>query len=143
MQRFLDQGKHITIPDLTCPLTTTQPVNFVWLERKVKEWGCMQALIDFDGWRRWKDFTDASDTTDGTSKLSTSYASVAPRKGKAAASPTTSGPNGGSFYANGAAVKSKDDLDKKSKRRSMGVKPPVLAEVDSAASTPDVDSGDN
>jgi len=19
------------------------------------EWGCMQALIDFDGWRKWKD----------------------------------------------------------------------------------------
>jgi osomolarity two-component system response regulator SSK1 len=32
-----------------------QPVNFVWFERKVKEWGCMQALIDFDGWRKWKD----------------------------------------------------------------------------------------
>ncbi|KAI6824894.1 CheY-like protein [Hortaea werneckii] len=35
----------------------TKPVNFVWLERKVKEWGCMQALIDFDGWRRWKDYS--------------------------------------------------------------------------------------
>ncbi|KAK4561296.1 Two-component response regulator SSK1p [Recurvomyces mirabilis] len=34
----------------------TKPVSFVWLERKVKEWGCMQALIDFDGWRRWKEF---------------------------------------------------------------------------------------
>ena len=34
----------------------TKPVNFVWLERKVKEWGCMQALIDFDGWRKWKDY---------------------------------------------------------------------------------------
>ncbi|KAJ9619800.1 Two-component response regulator SSK1p [Taxawa tesnikishii (nom. ined.)] len=34
----------------------TKPVNFVWLERKVKEWGCMQALIDFDGWRKWRDF---------------------------------------------------------------------------------------
>ncbi|KAL9112738.1 MAG: hypothetical protein Q9227_003041 [Pyrenula ochraceoflavens] len=33
----------------------TKPVNFVWLERKVTEWGCMQALIDFDGWRQWKD----------------------------------------------------------------------------------------
>lgn len=20
------------------------------------EWGCMQALIDFNGWRSWKDF---------------------------------------------------------------------------------------
>ncbi|KAF2482723.1 hypothetical protein BDY17DRAFT_311146 [Neohortaea acidophila] len=34
----------------------TKPVNFVWLERKVKEWGCMQALIDYDGWRKWKDY---------------------------------------------------------------------------------------
>lgn len=24
------------------------------MERKVTEWGCMQALIDFDGWRKWK-----------------------------------------------------------------------------------------
>lgn len=31
-----------------------QPVNFIWLERKVTEWGCMQALIDFDGWKEWK-----------------------------------------------------------------------------------------
>ncbi|KAF2631574.1 CheY-like protein, partial [Macroventuria anomochaeta] len=40
----------------------TKPVNFVWLERKVKEWGCMQALIDFDGWRKWKDFAKDSDS---------------------------------------------------------------------------------
>jgi len=32
----------------------TKPVDFVWLEGKVKEWGCMQALIDFEGWRAWK-----------------------------------------------------------------------------------------
>ncbi|PNS17958.1 hypothetical protein CAC42_3917 [Sphaceloma murrayae] len=38
----------------------TKPVNFVWLERKVKEWGCMQALIDFDGWRKWKDFSTSA-----------------------------------------------------------------------------------
>lgn len=25
------------------------------MERKVTEWGCMQALIDFDGWRKWKE----------------------------------------------------------------------------------------
>lgn len=36
-------------------------MNFVWLERKVMEWGCMQALIDFDGWRKWKDFTEKKD----------------------------------------------------------------------------------
>ncbi|KAI9676117.1 MAG: ssk1 response regulator receiver [Caeruleum heppii] len=39
----------------------TKPVNFVWLERKVMEWGCMQALIDFDGWRKWKDFSQHAD----------------------------------------------------------------------------------
>ncbi|KAK9466860.1 hypothetical protein V1512DRAFT_262517 [Lipomyces arxii] len=31
----------------------TKPVNLVWLERKITEWGCMQALIDFEGWRQW------------------------------------------------------------------------------------------
>ncbi|KAK4161426.1 response regulator mcs4 [Cladorrhinum sp. PSN259] len=36
----------------------TKPVTYVWLERKVMEWGCMQALIDFDGWRKWKTYTD-------------------------------------------------------------------------------------
>lgn len=32
-----------------------QPVSFPWLQRKAMEWGCMQALIDFDGWKTWKD----------------------------------------------------------------------------------------
>jgi osomolarity two-component system response regulator SSK1 len=29
------------------------------MERKVTEWGCMQALIDFDGWRKWKDYASS------------------------------------------------------------------------------------
>lgn len=33
----------------------TKPVNFMWLEKKIIEWGCMQALIDFDGWKKWSD----------------------------------------------------------------------------------------
>lgn len=32
----------------------TKPVSLEWLEKKIVEWGCMQALIDFEGWRRWK-----------------------------------------------------------------------------------------
>ncbi|KAG2178461.1 hypothetical protein INT44_001613 [Umbelopsis vinacea] len=32
----------------------TKPVDLVWLEKKIIEWGCMQALIDFDSWRKWK-----------------------------------------------------------------------------------------
>ncbi|KAI9812771.1 MAG: ssk1 response regulator receiver [Pycnora praestabilis] len=39
----------------------TKPVSYVWLERKVMEWGCMQALIDFDGWRKWKDFSQSNE----------------------------------------------------------------------------------
>ncbi|KAI8377354.1 hypothetical protein BD560DRAFT_367166 [Blakeslea trispora] len=33
----------------------TKPVSLEWLEKKIMEWGCMQALIDFEGWRKWKD----------------------------------------------------------------------------------------
>ncbi|ANZ77173.1 BA75_03675T0 [Komagataella pastoris] len=29
----------------------TKPVNLVWLANKIKEWGCMQALIDFDSFK--------------------------------------------------------------------------------------------
>ena len=31
----------------------TKPVNLAWLEQKTIEWGCMQALIDFEGWKHW------------------------------------------------------------------------------------------
>ncbi|KAL3230466.1 hypothetical protein RNJ44_00915 [Nakaseomyces bracarensis] len=30
----------------------TKPVNLLWLSKKITEWGCMQALIDFDGWKK-------------------------------------------------------------------------------------------
>lgn len=29
----------------------TKPVNLHWLSKKINEWGCMQALIDFDNWK--------------------------------------------------------------------------------------------
>lgn len=121
----------------------TKPVNFVWLERKVKEWGCMQALIDFDGWRKWKDFASDSDTTAGTSKLSTSYSSIAPRKAKGSA-PAANSVNGHAGPStNGATVRPKDE-DRKSKRRSVGlVPPPMLPEEDSQASNPDANSSPN
>lgn len=44
------------------------------------EWGCMQALIDFDGWRKWKDF---------------SAQEVQPSSGKADAPTKKSGGGGG------------------------------------------------
>ncbi|CAG7939901.1 unnamed protein product [Penicillium olsonii] len=37
----------------------TKPIGFPWLEQKVTEWGCMQALIDFEGWRKWRGFQDS------------------------------------------------------------------------------------
>ncbi|WVR05258.1 hypothetical protein IAU60_002270 [Kwoniella sp. DSM 27419] len=44
----------------------TKPVSLKWLDKKIVEWGCMQALIDFDGWRRWKG-SDANETKKGFS----------------------------------------------------------------------------
>lgn len=46
----------------------TKPVDFDWLQRKVKEWGCMQALIDFDGWRKWKDFSQKTQASEAAKK---------------------------------------------------------------------------
>lgn len=45
----------------------TKPVAYHWLERKVKEWGCMQALIDFNGWRKWKALME-KDAEDGANR---------------------------------------------------------------------------
>jgi len=52
----------------------TKPVNFVWLEKKVMEWGCMQALIDFDGWRKWKDFSTSVDDGEAAKKIAATKA---------------------------------------------------------------------
>ncbi|KAI1851976.1 hypothetical protein JX266_002829 [Neoarthrinium moseri] len=52
----------------------TKPVNFVWLERKVMEWGCMQALIDFDGWRKWKDYSQKAGEEDAAKKAAAAKA---------------------------------------------------------------------
>jgi osomolarity two-component system response regulator SSK1 len=96
----------------------------------------MQALIDFDGWRRWKDFATSSDTTAGTSKLSTSYSAIAPRKGKTPVSTTqAANPTNGEGPSNsdGVVAKPKDE-EKKMKRRSMGIlPPPTLPEEKSLA----------
>ncbi|KAI0109426.1 CheY-like protein [Hypoxylon sp. NC0597] len=59
----------------------TKPVNFVWLERKVMEWGCMQALIDFDGWRKWKDFSQKAEEDD-SKKAAAAKGSKMPKKNR-------------------------------------------------------------
>ncbi|CAG8515202.1 10648_t:CDS:2 [Paraglomus brasilianum] len=32
----------------------TKPVSLIWLKQKIQEWGCMQALIDYPAWSKWK-----------------------------------------------------------------------------------------
>jgi osomolarity two-component system response regulator SSK1 len=59
----------------------TKPVNLKWLEQKTIEWGCMQALIDFEGWKHWvtRDPTPASTPT---STVSTAAAGLQSGAGK-------------------------------------------------------------
>jgi osomolarity two-component system response regulator SSK1 len=59
-----------------------QPVNFDWLQRKVKEWGCMQALIDFDGWRKWKDFSQKALATEASKKAAAASKAKPMRKNR-------------------------------------------------------------
>lgn len=124
----------------------SQPVNFVWLERKVKEWGCMQALIDFDGWRKWKDFAAAQSDDKNSNKASTSYSSYATRP-KPNASPTSATSSAALRSntppaVNGVLSTSQQlDEEKKRKRRSQAfVRPPSLPEEDS---TPPEDGEDS
>ncbi|KAL4903965.1 hypothetical protein BDW74DRAFT_155740 [Aspergillus multicolor] len=68
----------------------TKPVRFEWLQQKVTEWGCMQALIDFEGWRRWRGFVasesnshansgrSSPETRNGTRKISAASPSPSP-----------------------------------------------------------------
>ncbi|ORZ21624.1 hypothetical protein BCR42DRAFT_481239 [Absidia repens] len=45
----------------------TKPVSLEWLEKKIMEWGCMQALIDVEGWREWKRSTSSASTVSAAS----------------------------------------------------------------------------
>ncbi|KAM0519121.1 hypothetical protein ACHAPE_004118 [Trichoderma viride] len=51
----------------------TKPVNFVWLERKVMEWGCMQALIDYQGWREWKQYSAKAEAMEAANKRAQAF----------------------------------------------------------------------
>ncbi|KAF4992672.1 hypothetical protein FDECE_13650 [Fusarium decemcellulare] len=60
----------------------TKPVNFVWLERKVMEWGCMQALIDFDGWRKWKEISQEAEENEAAKKAAAVAAKAKSKKNR-------------------------------------------------------------
>jgi osomolarity two-component system response regulator SSK1 len=38
----------------------TKPLEQAWLQQKVKEWGCMQALINHEDWRIWRAYASQS-----------------------------------------------------------------------------------
>lgn len=44
------------------------------------EWGCMQALIDFDGWRKWKDFSQQGNLDAEKEKASKSLSAAKKKK---------------------------------------------------------------
>jgi osomolarity two-component system response regulator SSK1 len=100
----------------------------------------MQALIDFDGWRRWKDFADKSENMDSKSKMSASFSSIAPGK-KKEIGPTLAAnpPDGSGMSVNG--VKKEEEKEKKSKRKSVGVIPPPVLMEENEAGTPDAAEG--
>lgn len=56
------------------------------------EWGCMQALIDFDGWRKWKDFSSLQ-AKDSAAKHAGAGAGAQGPNGKLAAPLGTGGAN--------------------------------------------------
>lgn len=62
----LESDRHAALA-AGCNDFLTKPVSLEWLEKKIIEWGCMQALIDFEGWRRWKKNTSADDKIKATS----------------------------------------------------------------------------
>ncbi|KAG0234687.1 ssk1 response regulator receiver [Actinomortierella wolfii] len=97
----------------------TKPVTSNWLERKIVDWGCMQALIDVEGWKKWKQELEAANATGnrkateggrGGSSVSTAMSSGAGASGR-----------GGGGAAGGFASGSSGALDdgKKSIASSM------------------------
>lgn len=48
------------------------------------EWGCMQALIDFDGWRKWKVISKEAEEEEAAKKAALAAAKAKAKKNKQA-----------------------------------------------------------
>lgn len=46
------------------------------------EWGCMQALIDFDGWRKWKVISQEAEENEAAKKAAAAAAKNKSKKNK-------------------------------------------------------------
>ncbi|RUS15678.1 hypothetical protein BC937DRAFT_92138 [Endogone sp. FLAS-F59071] len=73
----LESDRHAALA-AGCNDFLTKPVSLEWLARKIIEWGCMQALIDFEGWRKWKRSEDSTSTSTSTSTTSTTTITMKP-----------------------------------------------------------------
>ncbi|KAL5627443.1 hypothetical protein BROUX41_003596 [Berkeleyomyces rouxiae] len=57
----------------------TKPVNMPYLQQKITEWGCMQALIDFDNWAKWKEMAIVEEERE---RVNSEKAASAPKQRK-------------------------------------------------------------
>ncbi|KAI8646286.1 hypothetical protein BD408DRAFT_410507 [Parasitella parasitica] len=73
----LESDRHAALA-AGCNDFLTKPVSLEWLEKKIIEWGCMQALIDFEGWRRWKRNTNADEKSKSIATATATIAGTLP-----------------------------------------------------------------
>lgn len=101
----LESDRHAALA-AGCNDFLTKPISLEWLEKKIIEWGCMQALIDFEGWRRWKRSTIDKPDQSKENKPST-LSKTTPT------TPTTQEPT--------APSKDEEDEEKKSEDKRKGI----------------------
>ena len=70
------------------------------------EWGCMQALIDFDGWRKWKDFSQNSPDNESSKKV------PAPGKSKNKKNRMSLGSNSGTSSSVAKSIREEAEVTK-------------------------------
>jgi osomolarity two-component system response regulator SSK1 len=115
------------------------------MERKVTEWGCMQALIDFDGWRKWKAYAKAKDAEDPAKKAAEEKEEKAKAKAALKAMfarppPTTSAKKSETDKPTANGVAKKPSLTAKHKSNRSGSSG-VTAEKTTLGSVGEVDEG--
>ena len=119
------------------------------MERKVTEWGCMQSLIDFDGWRKWKAYAKAKESEDPVKKAAEEKAEKAKARDALKAMfsrpPPTSSPSSTTKKEekpkeNGTVAKKQNGLQEK-KQKSNRTSSGGLGEKSALNNVEEVDEG--